>query len=127
MKTNLLILIILFNLGAFGQQKAPKSPKKVKIEHISENKFNALVKQKENVIVDFYADWCGPCKKLAPIIEKISKEKGIDLLKINIDKNPELAQKLNIEGLPTLHYYKNGNLIWNHLGFLTEEELIKKI
>jgi thioredoxin 1 len=127
MKTNLLILIILFNLGAFGQQKASKSPKKVKIEHISENKFNALVKQKENVIVDFYADWCGPCKKLAPIIEKISKEKGIDLLKINIDKNPELAQKLNIEGLPTLYYYKNGNLIWNHLGFLTEEELIKKI
>lgn len=127
MKTNILILILLFNLGALGQQKAVKSPKKVTIEHISENKFNALVKQKEKVIVDFYANWCGPCKKLAPIIEKISKEKGIDLLKINIDKNPELAQKLNIEGLPTLYYYKNGDLVWTHLGLLTEEELIKKL
>lgn len=127
MKTNVLILILLFNLGALGQQKAAKSPKKVTIEHISENKFNALVKQKEKVIVDFYANWCAPCKKLAPIIEKISKEKGIDLLKINIDKNPELAQKLNIEGLPTLYYYKNGDLVWTHLGLLTEEELIKKI
>lgn len=127
MKTKLLILIILFNFGAFGQKTTTNAPKKSEIEHISESKYNVLVKQNETVIVDFYADWCAPCKKLAPIIEKVALEKKFNVLKINIDKNPELAQKLNIEGLPTLFYYKNGNLIWNHLGFLTEEELIKKI
>ena len=101
--------------------------KKVEIEHISQRKYNALVKQNKTVIVDFYADWCAPCKKLTPIIEKVASERNINILKINIDKNPELAKKLNIEGLPTLFYYKNGNFIWNHLGFITEEELIKKI
>lgn len=127
MKTKLLILIILFNFGAFGQKRSTKTTKKVEIEHISEKKYNVLVKQNETVIVDFYADWCAPCKKLAPIIEKVALERNFNVLKINIDKNPDLAKKLNIEGLPTLFYYKNGNLIWNHLGFLSEEELIKKI
>lgn len=127
MKTKLLILIILFNFSAFGQKASKNTPKKSEIEHISESKYNVLVKQNETVIVDFYADWCAPCKKLTPIIEKVASERNFNVLKINIDKNPELAQKLNIEGLPTLFYYKNGNLIWNHLGFLTEEELIKKI
>lgn len=127
MKTKLLILIILFNFGAFGQKASKNMSKKVEIEHISQRKYNALVKQNKTVIVDFYADWCAPCKKLTPIIEKVASERNINILKINIDKNPELAKKLNIEGLPTLFYYKNGNFIWNHLGFITEEELIKKI
>ncbi len=127
MKSKLLILITLISFSVFGQQKITKSSKKIKIEHISENKFNQLVKQKETVLVDFYADWCAPCKKLAPIIEKVGLEKNINVLKINIDKNPELAEKLHIEGLPTIYYYKNGTLIWNHLGLLTEDELIKKI
>lgn len=77
MKTKLLILIILFNFGAFGQKTTTNTPKKVEIEHISESRYNVLVKQNETVIVDFYADWCAPCKKLAPIIEKVALEKKI--------------------------------------------------
>jgi thioredoxin 1 len=127
MNIKLLITIILLNWGALGQKKAPIATQKAKIEHLNESKFNALVAQNKTVIVDFYANWCAPCKKLAPIIEKVAREKNITLLKINIDTNPILAEKLNIEGLPTVYYYNNGNLIWSHLGFLTEEELNKKI
>lgn len=60
-------------------------------------------------------------------MEKVAKEKNIKLLKIDVDKNPELAKKLNIEGLPTVHLYKNGKLEWDNLGFISEEELMKKI
>ncbi|QYS86042.1 thioredoxin family protein [Flavobacterium oreochromis] len=66
-------------------------------------------------------------QKISSYFRKSFKRKKIKLIKIDTDKNPELAQKLNVEGLPTLHYYKNGKLVWENLGFITEEELIKKL
>ncbi|MFK7049081.1 MULTISPECIES: co-chaperone YbbN [Flavobacterium] len=130
MKLPFTIAVLLISFSFFGQ--TPKNlvsdkQEKIKLEKLTIEKYNQLLSKDSIIIVDFNAKWCGPCKKLAPILEKVSKEKKIKLIKIDTDKNPELAQKLNVEGLPTLHYYKNGKLIWENLGFITEAELIKKL
>ena len=64
-------------------------------------------------IVDFTAEWCGPCKQIGPILEEISEEKKelINIVKINIDENPETPQKYGVRGIPTLIFFKNGKLI----------------
>ncbi|MFK7000842.1 thioredoxin family protein [Flavobacterium oreochromis] len=130
MRLPITIATLLISFSFLGQTNTSlKSSKqeKIKLEKLTIEKYNQLLSQDPISIVDFNAKWCGPCKKLAPILEKVSKEKKIKLIKIDTDKNPELAQKLNVEGLPTLHYYKNGKLVWENLGFITEEELIKKL
>jgi len=63
--------------------------------------------EKELIIVDFYADWCGPCKMLGPILEKLSKENNVKLIKINVDQEQELAQALDVMSIPTVVFFKN--------------------
>ena len=77
------------------------------------------------VIVDFWAEWCGPCKQIGPILEEISEEKKdkIKILKVNIDDNPETPQKYGVRGIPTLMIFKNGNLIDTKVGGLPKSEL----
>ncbi|MBL7926160.1 MAG: thioredoxin [Bacteroidia bacterium] len=72
------------------------------------------------VLVDFYAPWCGPCKKLAPILDEVISEQNgaVQLSKVDIDKNPVLAQSMNIQSIPLLHLYKDGKLVWTNLGFV---------
>ncbi len=79
------------------------------------------------VLVDFNATWCKPCKQLAPILEKISKDKAdkLTFIAIDSDENPELCQAKNIESIPFLELYKDGKLVWEHKGFITEEDLLK--
>jgi thioredoxin len=83
---------------------------------------------KKLVLVDFNAEWCGPCKKLSPILDKLAKEYSnkIELVKIDVDHNPIIAKQLRIEGLPTLKMYKNGKEVWQYLG-LTDEDSIKEV
>ncbi|CAI2179526.1 16386_t:CDS:2 [Funneliformis geosporum] len=80
--------------------------------------FNKMViEAKEPVIVDFYADWCGPCKALTPILEQVVKEnKKINLVKLNTDDNPDLAKKYKITSLPTVHAFHNGKSINHFIG-----------
>ncbi|AMA48700.1 MULTISPECIES: thioredoxin family protein [Flavobacterium] len=130
MKLLTTIATLLISFSFFGQTSKNlklDQQEKIKLEKLTIEKYNQLLSRDSIIIVDFNAKWCGPCKKLAPILEKVSKEKKIKLIKIDTDKNPELAQKLNVEGLPTLHYYKKGKLIWENLGFINEEELLKKL
>lgn len=91
--------------------------------------FQKLVKSDKKVLIDFYAEWCGPCKKMAPYLEKMKTEmKGqVTIVKIDADKNQQLAQELAIEGLPTLFLYKDGKENWKNLGYITEEDLKKKL
>jgi len=79
------------------------------------------------VLVDFNATWCKPCKQLAPILEKISKERQdkMILMAIDSDENPELCQAKKIESIPFLELYKDGKLVWEHKGFISEAELLK--
>ena len=77
------------------------------------------------VIVDFWAEWCGPCKQIGPILEEISNEKKdiINILKLNIDENPETPQKYGVRGIPTLMLFKEGKLIDTKVGSLPKTAL----
>ncbi|CAG8675052.1 5532_t:CDS:2 [Funneliformis mosseae] len=76
-----------------------------------------VIEAKGPVIVDFYADWCGPCKALTPILEQVVKEnKKVDLVKLNTDENPDLAAKYKITSLPTVYAFHNGKSINHFIG-----------
>ena len=77
------------------------------------------------VVVDFLAEWCGPCKQIGPILEEISDEKKeeIDVLKLNIDENTQTPQKYGVRGIPTLMLFKNGKLIDTKVGSLPKNTL----
>ena len=91
------------------------------IKHLDNKEdFNNFIK--ERVLVDFYADWCGPCKMLAPILEKVD---NIDILKVNVDAFPDLAANYGIMSIPTLILFENGKEIKKEIGFKTLEEIKK--
>ena len=91
--------------------------------------FREIVASKKPVLIDFFAEWCGPCKTLAPIITQVAKEMGdqVKVIKIDIDKNPILAQKLNVRSVPTLAIYKEESLLWRQSGIVPKLELIKAL
>lgn len=78
------------------------------------------------VVVDFYAVWCGPCKMLAPVVEKVVEENPeITLLRVNVDENEELSSRYNIVSIPTLLYFKDGKMINGNVGYIGESEVKK--
>lgn len=79
--------------------------------------------QGEKVLVDFYADWCGPCQMLAPIIEELEEESKIKVIKINTDDLPDLARMFRIMSIPTLLLFKDGKLVNKSLGYMPIEGL----
>lgn len=88
------------------------------------NIFEKEVKNTENVLVDFYATWCPPCKALAPIVEEIEKENAdIKFLKINVDDEQELAIEYGIMSVPTLVFIKNGEPVDKSVGLISKKEL----
>ena len=91
--------------------------------------FRAIVASKKPVLIDFFTEWCGPCKTLSPILKKVAKEMGdeVKIIKIDIDKNPILAQKLNVRSVPTLMIYKEESLLWRQTGVVPKAQLIKAL
>ena len=77
------------------------------------------------VLVDFYADWCGPCKMFAPVLESVAEdyEEKVKVVKVNIDESPELAQQYFVMSIPTLKLIKDNELIGNFVGAMSSEEL----
>ena len=92
----------------------------------TDNKFeNDVIGSSIPVIVDFWAEWCGPCKQIGPILEEISDEKKdlINIYKLNIDENPETPQKYSVQGIPTLMFFKDGKLVDTKVGSLPKTSI----
>lgn len=91
--------------------------------------FNKIINSETPVLVDFFADWCGPCKMLAPILNEVKQELGdaIKIIKIDVDKNQALAAKYQVRGVPTMLLFKNGKQVWRQSGVLQKNDLIKVI
>lgn len=91
--------------------------------------YEALLNSDKTIVVDFYADWCIPCKKMKPYLEKMEKEleSTVTIVRIDADKNPTLCQALKVENLPTVKIYKNKKMTWDNIGFVEETTLREKI
>jgi len=91
---------------------------------MSEN-FNEIIKGNKLVLVDFSAEWCGPCRMLGPVLEQLKDRVGdrVRILKIDVDNNPELAYKYNVRSVPTLILFRNGIILWSGLGVKTADFL----
>ena len=93
---------------------------------INDNSFEKEVLKSENLtLVDFWAEWCGPCKMIGPALEEISEEMKDDvrITKLNIDENPATPQKYNVRGIPTLLLFKNGEVVAEKVGALPKTQL----
>lgn len=102
---------------------------KAGVKHISADDFESQVlKSNKPVLVDFYADWCGPCKMAAPILDELSQEQDkVTILKLNVDENNELAQKYNVMSIPTIIAYDKGKEVNRQTGFAGKQGYQKMI
>ena len=97
-----------------------------KIVHVSDDAFeNDVLKADQPVLVDYWAEWCGPCKMIAPVLEEIAEEYSgkVKIAKLNIDENPATPPKYGIRGIPTLMLFKNGNVEATKVGAVSKSQL----
>ena len=97
--------------------------------HVTKDEFETEVLQaKKPVLVDFFADWCGPCQMVAPLVEQLAAEtESVGVVKVNIDEEPELAQRYKVTSIPTFMLFKNGEAVKTEIGALPKAELQKLI
>ncbi|MCP4975938.1 MAG: thioredoxin [Maribacter sp.] len=91
--------------------------------------FKKIINSETPVLVDFFADWCGPCKMLAPILKDVKEELGdaVKIIKIDVDKNQSIASKYKVKGVPTMLLFKDGKQVWRQSGVLQKNDIIQNI
>ena len=93
------------------------------------SEFNNIIKESKPTLVDFFATWCGPCKMMHPILEKLKDKMGdaVSIIKIDVDKNQELSAQFRVQSVPTLIIFKDGEVKWRAAGVHSEEDLEAKL
>lgn len=93
------------------------------------SKFQDIIQSEKPVLVDFFAEWCGPCKMMAPILSDVKSQVGeaASIIKIDVDKNPEAAAAYQVRGVPTLILFKKGQIVWKQSGVVQANELSRLI
>lgn len=88
-------------------------------------RFNSVIKCNRPVLVDFYAEWCGPCKEMPAILKQVKQElkENIKIIKVDVDRNPNIASKYKIRSIPTLLLFKEGELKWSGMGVQSVSEI----
>lgn len=100
------------------------------VAKVDAKNFEELVLQANKpVLVDFWAEWCGPCRALAPVLDEVAKELGdkVQIVKINVDENGDLAQSYGIRGIPTMIFFKNGSATKTLVGLQPKTEIVKSL
>lgn len=93
------------------------------------NTFQDIINSDTPVLIDFYATWCGPCQMLGPILKQVKDSLGdrVSIIKVDVDKNQELAAMQQVRGVPTMMLFQNGQQLWRQSGVLSKEEIIQII
>jgi thioredoxin 1 len=91
--------------------------------------FNEVIQSGKPVLVDFFAEWCGPCKTMAPILKQAKDALGdeVTIIKIDIDRNPDAARHYNIQGVPTIMLFRNGQVRWRQSGVVPAQTLVQMV
>ena len=99
------------------------------LKEVTVTELNQLVSQEKPVLADFSATWCGPCKTLKPIVQKVIRKNGgrVILMDVDVDQNPVVANTMNIKAIPLLILYKDGKEVWRNMGLTDEQTISDKI
>ena len=94
---------------------------------ITDSSFDQAIKDNALILVDFWADWCGPCKRMNPILEELSSDTGLLVGKLNVDENPEKTLEYSVQTIPTMVLFKDGNPVHTIMGAMPKHKIVKEL
>ena len=94
---------------------------------VTNDNFEETLKNNSIVLMDFWAEWCGPCKRMEPILQEFESETGIPVGKLNVDENPEKSQEYSIQSIPTMVLFKDGNPVHTITGAMPKHKLVQEL
>ncbi len=94
---------------------------------VTDQSFAQVIKSHSLVLIDFWAEWCGPCQKISPILDEISEENGLWVGKLNIDENPEKTQEYSVQSIPTMVLFKDGKPVHRVQGAMPKHKILKEL